>query len=68
MSFESWEPDLSLWEEPNTLMSRLRAVLIRSDNTDRTFNMYHTDEIGRGDIVSLIESGVYYCDEVGRGR
>lgn len=72
MAFESWEPDLSLWVEPHTLMSGIKAVLFRSDDSDKTFNMYHTAEIGRSEIVSRNyrnESGGYYCDycdEVGQ--
>ena len=63
MSFEAWDPDLSLWEEPYTLMSDIKAVTIRADDTAKTFKMYHTPNTGQTEILSRIESGKYYCDE-----
>lgn len=55
---------IGLWQEPNTLMHKVKTVKISKAGSDQTFNMYHTEMLGQFDILQQLQKEGYSCSEV----
>lgn len=63
-----WKPNCSLWEEPNTLMHKITAVLLYSTSGNppaRRFTMFRTDTHGFDEIHKQMHDEDCFCYQVG---